>query len=88
MSVYSDRAPTVMRWAVTTIGKDGLRTLFCDAQGRNTQATRDEAQALLDRFDRDQIRGKLGDRVADTLEVREVECWAGHHDPCGIYFEE
>lgn len=76
-----------MRWVITFIAKDGLRTLFYGADGRHTHATREEAQALLDKFDREQIRSRLGDQAADSLEVRECECWAGHFDPCGIYFD-
>jgi len=87
VSVYSDRAPTVVRFVVTNVGRDGLRTLTFAAQGRETYATREEAEEAMRVF-APQLREKvLGDR-ADTLEVRECECWAGHHDPCGVYFDD
>lgn len=86
MSVYSDFGATVTRYVVTHIGIDGLRTLTFGAQGRNTHATREEAQQRLEEFE-PELRAKVLHDKADTLEVRECECWAGHFDPCGIYFD-
>lgn len=87
MSVYSDRAPTVMRWAVTHINLDGLRVLTLGTEGRWTHATREDAQKQLEAFE-PQLRAKVLDERADTLEVREIECWASHLDPCHSVFDE
>lgn len=80
------RARTVTRYVVTHVGSDGLRTLTFAAQGRNTHATREEAQESLDLF-APQLRAKMLGSMADTLEVRACECWPGHLDPCRVYFD-
>ena len=57
-----------------------IRVLSLPGQGRNTYATREDAQRALEIF-----KGPgglvrvLGDRI-NTLEVLAVECWP-HHDP-------
>lgn len=88
MSVYSERSATVQRFVITFIGKDGLRTLAFPQQGRYTRATREEAEAWLAncRLPHSLPRVLTAEQLA-TLEVRECECWAGHFDPCGVYFD-
>lgn len=86
---YGDRS--VVRYVATYVGQDGLRTLMTAAQGRNTYATPGEAQAWLDAV------YAIGTNAPTTLasiwgenpqpEVRPVECWAGHFDPIGVYFD-
>jgi len=62
-----------------------LRVLTFPAQGRYTYETRTEAKSDLDLF-QPSIRDNFGDVYADSLEVIEVECWPGHHDPCRTVF--
>jgi hypothetical protein len=73
------------RFAITSIGVDGLRTLTFANQGKNFYSTRREAQTALDIF-KPSLRAKILFERADTLEVREVECWESG-DAKGIYFE-
>lgn len=81
----------VRRWVVT-MKKDAtaLRTLALGAQGRYTFATREEAQshlrAMLANNADDTLRSVYGDTSA--MDVRECECWAGHFDPVGVYFDD
>lgn len=81
---------TVIRYVPTHVGKDGLRTLMTAAQGRHTYATPDEAQAWIDAVwganTERELATLFGPR--DTWQVRPVECWPGHHDPKGIYFDD
>jgi hypothetical protein len=80
---------SVTRYVVTYIGKNGLRTLVGPAQGRNTRATREEAEqdlvALRGHNSRERLTEFFGN--PDLMEVRPVECYDGHHDPMGIYFD-
>lgn len=75
---------TVMRWVVTHKNGLGWQALTFPRQGRYTYPTQEEAEAALRAFEPDLRSRVLGDR-ADTLEVRQVECWPNHHDPKGIY---
>lgn len=75
------------RYAITHIGKDGLRTLSLRNQGRHHYDTRSAAEKALEVF-----RGPNGlikvltpEQVA-TLEVRAVQCY-DHGDAVGIYFD-
>lgn len=83
----------VIRYVVTHVGEDGLRTLTFPAQGRNTFATRAEAEAamraLLDvERNGNDIAGVYGAQAVGTFQVRPCECWPGHFDPKGIYFDD
>jgi hypothetical protein len=79
----------VIRYVVTHIDKNGMRTLCGAAQGRFTQATPEEAQQHLDamlqnnRIEGDRLAGVYG----LPLEVRPVKCYPRHFDPMGIYFD-
>jgi hypothetical protein len=74
------------RFVLTYINKDGMRQLFGAAQGRNTYATKEEAE--------NRLKAVLTNNSEDTLknypkmEVRPCECWPIHFDPKGIYFEK
>jgi hypothetical protein len=74
-----------IRYAITHIGRDGLRTLTFANQGRNHYATRGEAEELLKLFTPGLDR-VIGAKVA-TLEVRAVDCY-DHGDAKGIYFDD
>ncbi len=77
---------TVTRYVLTYVNKDGFRTLFGAAQGRNTHATQAEAEKRL--------AAVLSNNSANTLkayphmQVRPCECWPVHFDPKGIYFDD
>lgn len=79
---------SVIRYVITHVGKDGLRTLSLGAQGRYTYPTEEAAKDGLKLWAGPQglPRVLTPDQVA-TLEVRACECWPGHFDPCGIYFD-
>lgn len=81
--------PVEVRYVVTHVGGDGLRTLLDPAQGRYTFATEAEAKArtdaLLANNDPEFLKGIFGD--LSKIEVRPCECWPGHFDPIGVYFD-
>lgn len=79
---------TVTRYVATHIGRvNGMRTLAQPMQGRFTYATAEQAQAWIDAV----MAGNNGDKLEQVfglpLEVRACECWAGHHDPVGCWFD-
>jgi hypothetical protein len=76
----------VKRFVVTHASqKLGLRILTFPAQGRWTFETREEAEKVLATFAPSLREKVLGD-LADTLEVTEVDCYPGHHDPSRTVF--
>ena len=79
----------VIRYVVTHMGKDGLRTLCGPAQGRLTKETREEAQELLDNMmaNNRMENGLLAGVYGPPLEVRAAKCYPGHFDPIGVYFD-
>lgn len=82
---------SVTRYVLTHVNKHGMRTLTYGQQGRWTKATREEAEELREAFlahNSDQrLRTIYGPQAVGTFEVRACECWPGHHDPKGIYFD-
>jgi hypothetical protein len=64
----------MQKYALTNLNKDGQRVLTFANQGRNHYDTRQEAQALLDLFKED-LRARVLDNRADTLEVHAIECY-------------
>jgi hypothetical protein len=79
---------TVMRYAITNIGKDGLRVLTFANQGRNHYDTREAAQASLDLFKGPQgLPRVLTPEQVASLQVTEVECY-GHGDSTRTVFGE
>lgn len=92
MSVYSGRAPTVQRWVITHVharhAAAGLRSLTFACQGRWTYDSKEVAERELELWKGSQgLPRVLTAAELATLEVRECECWAGGHDPCGMYFD-
>lgn len=66
---------------------EGVRRLTFANQGRNHYDTREEAQAALDGYVADgSLRSKVLGDAADTLEVREVECY-DHGDATRTIFD-
>lgn len=84
----SKRPESVVRF-VATYMKGADRTLMTAAQGRNTYATAAEAQAWIDAVttvnSADTIRQIWGDNP--RFQVRACDCWPGHFDPKGVYFD-
>jgi len=78
----------VIRYVVTHIGKDGMRTLIGPAQGRCTYATQEQAEeyktAVLSNNSMDTLKSMYG----FPLEVRPCRCWPLHFDPKEIYFDD
>jgi hypothetical protein len=79
---------SVVRYVVTYVSQDGLRTLAHPQQGRHTYATAAEAETWL--------RAMAENNTASTLEsvygpnprfqVRAVACYPTHFDPIYVYF--
>lgn len=76
---------TVTRYAITHVGRLGLRQLTLANQGRNHYRTRADAERAMRLLEPD-LRAKVLGDDADTLEVRPVECYE-HGDAIGIYFD-
>jgi hypothetical protein len=72
-------------YAITHVGKHGLRQLTFANQGRNHYKTEEDAQTNLELYKPD-LRAKVIGDAADTLEVRPVECYDSG-DARGIYFD-
>lgn len=92
---------TVIRYVPTYVNKDGMRTLVLGAQGRWTWETPEGAQAWLDAMLEGGHLNEKGEPVRNNspksirqlygdnpqFEVRPCECWAGHFDPVGVWFD-
>ena len=74
------------RFAITHKNGQGMRTLTFANQGRHHFDTRTEAEAALKSIE-PSLRAKVLGSLADTLEVREVDCY-DLGDAKGIYFDE
>lgn len=77
----------IIRHVVTIPCKDGIgRTLMGPAQGRNTHATPEEAQAWIDGYFANNSQATL-DMFGRDLQVRECKCYPIHFDPMNVYFD-
>jgi hypothetical protein len=77
----------VIRYVVTYVNRDGMRTLVGAAQGRNTYDTAEQAQKWIDAARKNNSASTLAMfGVPDTLEVRSCLCYH-HGDPKGIWFD-
>jgi len=76
----------VIRYVATHINKDGDR-MSVAAQGRDTHATPEEAQAWIDSVMANNSMDRLNQLFGLPLEVRPCECYPNHFDPVGIYFD-
>lgn len=75
-----------IRYAITYLAANGLRTLMFANQGRNHYDTKEQAdRALLEYVHVGDLRAKVLHDRAGTLEVRPVDCYE-HGDAKGIYF--
>lgn len=81
---------TVTRYVPTFVDRDGMRTLMRGAQGQDTYATPDEAQAWMNAVtannSAEAVREAWGDNP--RFEVRPCPCWPGHFDPQTIWFDQ
>lgn len=75
------------RYAITHIGKDGLRTLTFPNQGRHMFDSMTAAVLALMEYQNGEqsIRRVIGDDGYASLEVRPVDCY-DNGDAKGIYF--
>lgn len=89
MRTQAQRDAHVIRYVATYVNRDGMRTLMNAAQGRHTYDTPEQAQAWINACrqhnNADTLRSVYG--PTDTYEVRPCECWPGHGDPKGVYFD-
>ena len=72
------------RFAITHVNSDGMRVLTLPNQGRQHYADQRTAEIAM-RILTPGLRAKILGSKADTLEVREVECYA-HGDAKGNLF--
>lgn len=81
-------AATVTRWVITHVDAQGQRTLADPAQGRYTYPDAHAARKVLDSLLQNTpvVDGKLAGVLGLPLEVRPVECYAGHYDPKTVWF--
>lgn len=80
----------VLRWVVTHLNADGVRTMCGPAQGRMTKATEDDARYLMEAMlknNRIEANGRLAGVYGLPLEVRECRCWPDHFDPKQVWFD-
>lgn len=72
-----------IRYVVTHIADDIRVLTFA-----NTFSTKDEAQHLINQIRQNNSASILAMYgVPDTLEVRAVKCYPGHHDPMRTVFD-
>lgn len=76
-----------IRYVITHLDRNGMRTLADPAQGRFTYASAADAQARLDDIMRSNNIDKLRSIFGFPLEVRAVECYERHNDPRGVWFD-
>lgn len=88
--MHEDTPSFVVRYAVTHLDDEGMRTLCGPAQGRFTHETAEDAQARLDAMMANNRleNGKLAGVYGLPLEVRSLRCYPGHFDPMEVYFPE
>lgn len=81
--------PYVVRWVITHLDpKAGMRGLTFPKQGRHTYPDEESARAALEEFKKPHgLPRVMPPAVLATLEVRACECWAGHFDPVGYWFD-
>lgn len=75
----------MIKYAITHICDNGMRTLTFANQGRHHYETRELAEEALKLFE-PSLRAKILGARADTLEVREVDCY-DHGDAKGVWFD-
>lgn len=80
------------RFALTHVGRDGLRKLSTANQGRHFYDTREDADehlaALLAQNSKDRLAEVFGPQVVGTFAIRSVECYVPGGDAVGIYFDD
>lgn len=78
-----------IRYVATYVKPDGMRTLMAPAQGRNTFATEDEAQAWIDAVTNNNSASTIAQVWGDNpqFEVRSCPCWPVHFDPKTVWFD-
>jgi hypothetical protein len=73
------------------MNKDGMRRMTSALQGRNTHATKEEAQKYLKNFitnnSEENLIGIFGKQSIGTFEVSAMECYPEHNDPKGCFIQ-
>lgn len=77
---------TNIRYTVTAIKKDGMRSLAFDNNSRNTYATEAEAITKMNNVIQNNSKERVEECVGKDLQVRPVDCWSSG-DAKGIYFD-
>lgn len=81
----------MIRYAITKLDADGLRTLATSNRGQYFKGTEEEAkaslQALLSNNDERTLSSSYGKDFRTTLQVRPLECYP-NGDAKQIFFEE
>ena len=80
----------VIRYVITHVNRDGMRTLTFHAQGSYTYDDEAVAKKALDSFmanSRERLIDVHGPQSAGTFEVRPVPCYLDHHDPKTVWFD-
>jgi hypothetical protein len=77
-----------IRFVLSRMDKDGVRIMVATVQGRNTYATRSEAEIHLKSFLENNPPDIFGKQAIGTFEVSAVRCYPGHNDPYGPYIQQ
>jgi hypothetical protein len=82
----------VIRYVISFMNKDGMRQIAYPCQGRNTSATKIEAETDLEAFLKNNnpqtLQSIFGKDCLGTFEVSAIECYDGHFDPVGCWISE
>lgn len=77
----------MVRYVVTHINKDGVRTLAQAMQGRYTYDTPEKAQKWIDDILQGNNATTINGLYGLPFEVRPVNCYEGHFDPKTCWFD-
>jgi hypothetical protein len=81
-----------IRYVVSYINRDGMRKMLGATQGRNTKATKTEAEvylkAVLGNNTPELLIETYGKDGYETLAVSAIECWPVHNDPKGPWIQQ
>lgn len=74
------------------MNSDGMRQMAYPCQGRHTKGSKEEAQKLLEDFNKNNLpetlKSVFGKDCLGTFQVSAVDCYEGHFDPKGCFIKE
>jgi len=76
----------MIRYAITGIKKDGLRSLSMDNQGRNFKDTKEQAEIQLSQILSVNNHETIADLMGNALRVDAIDCYE-NGDAKGIYVD-